>query len=318
MATRMAVVENAHGFEGRPEDSHLPVGTRRPARLRRLPTSAPSGNGQPETDRQGLLLAMVPLVKRVAYEMSHHLPAHVDIDDLVSAGTLGLLDAVRKFDPSKGVKIESYARHRIRGGILDALRGLDPATRDMRRRARKVERTHRELEAKLGCPASDEEMAQALGISLKVWYRWAQEIHGLGSGGSQRHDTAPTPGALVAEEEGWMAPSQPDPFDLCYRREQRDLFRRALLCLPERERLIVLLYYQKDFTMKQIAARLELDESRVSQLHAQALQRLKAHIQASLARPRPVALRARNQSLTALGQLPRLDTRQPYDARGRI
>jgi RNA polymerase sigma factor for flagellar operon FliA len=239
-----------------------------------------------EPEGHNLLLAMVPLVRRVAFEMRQHLPAHVEMDDLVGAGTLGLVDALRKFDPARKVRIESYARHRIRGGILDSLRSLDPASRDMRRRARKVQRTYRELEANLGRPVKDEEIARALRLSLKVWHGWAREIHALGFDGWQRRETAAMVGKPPVGEEGRMAAPQQDPFDLCYRREQRDLLNSALARLPERERLIVTLYYQQGLTMKQIAARLEVDESRVSQLHAQALQRLKARLQVSLYAPK--------------------------------
>ena len=247
-----------------------PVGRRQPS----VQSGGTSGKQEPEG--HDLLLAMAPLVKQVACEMRQHLPAHVEMDDLVGAGTLGLVDALRKFDPSRKVKIESYARHRIRGGILDALRSLDPATRDMRRRTRRVEETYHELEATLGRPVKDEEIAQALGISLKAWHRWAREIHALPFGGWRRRETATTVRTRPAGDEGGMAVPQEDPFHLCYRREQRDLMNRALARLPERERLIVTLYYQQDLTMKQIAARLDVDESRVSQLHAEALQRLKA------------------------------------------
>jgi len=240
--------------------------------------------GKQGPESQKLLLEMAPLVRRVAFEMRQHLPPHVEMDDLVGAGTLGLVDALRKFDPSRKVKVESYARHRIRGGILDALRTLDPASRDMRRRARKVERTYRELEARLGRPVQGEEVARALGISLKVWHRWAQEVHALGFDRWQHFETMANSGKLPTREEGKRAVRQltEDPFDLTYRREQRDLVNRALARLPERERLIVTLYYQQDLTMKEIAARLAVDESRVSQLHAEALQKLKARVRASL------------------------------------
>jgi len=245
-----------------------------------------------EPESQNLLLAMAPLVKRVAFEMRQHLPPHVEMDDLVGAGTLGLVDALRKFDPSRKVKLESYARHRIRGGILDALRSLDPASRDMRRRARKVERTYRELEARLGRPVQGEEVARALGVSLKVWHRWAQEVHALGFDAWQYSERAVTPGKVPVREESRMPVRQltEDPFDLCYRREQRDLLNRALARLPERERLIVTLYYQHDLTMKEIAARLGVDESRVSQLHTEALQRLRTRVQASLSPSRQVTV----------------------------
>jgi len=247
-------------------------------------------SGRQEAESQNLLLAMAPLVKRVAFEMRQHLPPHVEMDDLVGAGTLGLVDALRKFDPSRKVKLESYARHRIRGGILDALRTLDPASRDMRRRVRKVEKTYRELEARLGRPVQGEEVARALGISLKVWHRWAQEVHSLGLDALQNSETAAAAVKLPVREESRAVVRQltEDPFDLCYRREQRDLVNRALERLPERERLIMTLYYQHDLTMKEIASRLAVDESRVSQLHAEALQRLKARVQASLSSPRKV------------------------------
>ena len=240
-------------------------------------------------DSQKLLVALAPLVKRVALQMRQHLPPYVELDDLVGAGTLGLVDALRKFDPSRKVKLESYARHRIRGGILDSLRTLDPASRDMRRRARRVERTYRELEATLGRSVQDEEMADALGVSMDVWHRWAREIHALGFDGWPRRETAAMAVRLPVREESWMDAPREDPFDLCYRREQHDLLNRALACLPERERLIVTLYYQQDLTMKEIAARLQVDESRVSQLHAEAVQRLKTRVRVFLSPSRPAS-----------------------------
>jgi len=286
MATQVGVVESANRLQRQHDVQISPGSALRALRIRRHPPGVHSGDGKQEPEDHNSLLAMVPLVKRVAFEMRQHLPAHVEVDDLVGAGTLGLVDALRKFDPSRKVKIESYARHRIRGGILDSLRTLDPASRDMRRRARKVERTYRELEAVLGRPVEDEEISQALRISLKVWHRWAREIHALGFDGWQRRETAAMTGKLPVGEECRITAPQQDPFELCYRREQRDLLNGALARLPERERLIVTLYYQQDLTMKQIAARLDVDESRVSQLHAAALQRLKARVQPSLCPPK--------------------------------
>ena len=304
MATPGQVVESGHRPPFRSPVQGSQAGTLRDSLLCRRVPRAPSGEGHGEQAGKShdLILAMAPLVKRVAFELRQHLPPHVELDDLVGAGTLGLVDALRKFDPSRKVKLESYARHRIRGGMLDALRTLDPATRDMRRRARKVEKTYRELEARLGRPVHDDEMAQSLGISLKVWHRWTREIHALGFNGWQRWETAATAAKLPNKEQSWMAvpPMRDDPFDLCYRREQRDLLNHALARLPQRERLIVTLYYQQDLTMREIAARLEVDESRVSQLHAEALKRLKARVQASLCPPKQVGWEgACGASLTA-------------------
>jgi RNA polymerase sigma factor for flagellar operon FliA len=290
MATQVGVVETANRVQRPLRVQGSPARVLRASDIRKHPPRKLNGGGKQEAERQNLLLALAPLVKRVAYEMRQHLPPHVEMDDLVGAGTLGLVDALRKFDPSRKVKLESYARHRIRGGILDSLRTLDPASRDMRRRARRVERAYRELEARLGRPVQDEEIARALGLDLEVWHCWAREIHALGFDGWPRCETAAMAGKLPIRDEGWTAVPQEDPFDLCYRREQRDLVNRALACLPERERLIVTLYYQQDLTMKEIAVRLEVDESRVSQLHAEALQRLKTRVRALLYPSKEVAL----------------------------
>ena len=107
-----------------------------------------------------------PWYKRIALKIRRHLPAHVEVDDLTANGVLGLVDAVAKFDPSKGVKLETYARHRVRGAILDGLRRADTASRDMRRKNKRIQTLYHELESKLGRPVRDEEMAKALGMNL--------------------------------------------------------------------------------------------------------------------------------------------------------
>ncbi len=236
----------------------------------------------PENGQEKLLVKLLPLVRHVALQMREHLPTHVDLDDLIGAGVLGLLDAVRKFDASKHVKIETYARHRIRGAILDGLRGLDTASRDMRKKNKKAEKVYRELQAKLGRPVDDEEMAQALGVSLKKWYRAIQELHPLGVDWLRPRQSVE---GKQRDEETLVADDHENPFDLCYRREQRDILNRALVRLTERERLIILLYYNQELTMKKIGAKLGIDESRVSQIHSAALRRLQSHVKAILRRP---------------------------------
>jgi len=233
-------------------------------------------------EREELTLQLLGLVKRVALEMREHLPAHVDVDDLVSAGTLGLMEAVRRFEAGKQVKIETYARYRIRGAILDALRNLDPASRDMRKKNKRAERVFHELGAKLGRPATDGEMAQAMHVSLKDWYRSVNELQSMGvewlrptrMGNNRQID-----------QEDLPATNQEDQFELCFRREQRDLVNRALERSTERERLILSLYYEHDLTMKQIGDELGIDESRVSQIHSAALSRLRTRVQNLLRAP---------------------------------
>jgi RNA polymerase sigma factor for flagellar operon FliA len=239
-------------------------------------------------EKQHVLVEMLPLVKRMAYRMREHLPAHVEVDDLVGNGVLGLVDAVSKFDSAKRVKLESYARHRIRGSILDGLRSLDPVSRDMRKKNKKVERVYRQLEAQLGRPASDEEIAVALGMSLSQWHHTLREMQSVGvDGWSRAGSAAPTIKHATTEETIAADPGE-DPFHLCYQAEQREMMRRALSHLRERDRLIISLYYQDELTMKQIAACLNVDESRISQLHSAALVRLKSCVQALLKPRRPV------------------------------
>jgi len=237
-------------------------------------------------EQQGVLLEMLPLVKRLAFKIRQHLPAHVEVDDLLANGVLGLVDAVAKFDSAKRVKLESYARHRVRGGILDGLRGADPASRDMRRKNKRIQQLYRELEVKLGRPVTDEEIAAALSMSLSQWHRTLNEVRGLASDFGARTISAGPTSKRPSTEPALLADNGATPFELCYRREQRELLHRALSHLRERERRIIVLYYQQELTMKQIADRLNVDESRVSQLHSAALVRLKACVESMLCRRR--------------------------------
>jgi RNA polymerase sigma factor FliA len=238
--------------------------------------------------RQQRLIEMLPLVKRLAFKIREHLPAHVEFDDLLANGVLGLVDAVAKFDATKRVKLESYARHRIRGGILDGLRGADPASRDMRRKNKKIQQLYRQLEAKLGRPVTDGEIAAALGISLSRWHQTLNEVQGVGFDFGSRSISAGPTSKRPSAEPTLLADDHEDPFEMCYRSEQREILNRALSYLRERDRRIIMLYYHEELTMKQIADNLGVDESRVSQLHTAALARLKACVE-SILHPRAAA-----------------------------
>ena len=263
--------------------------SRRPLMPPRI-TPAARRDAKQAQEMQKLLVELLPLVKRVAFKIREHLPAHVEVDDLLGNGVLGLVDAVAKFDTNKRVKLESYARHRVRGGILDGLRNADPASRDLRRKNKKIQKLYRELEVKLGRPVEDEEIAAALGMDLAQWQHTLNEIQSVGFDFGARTLTASPTAKSVSRrvEPALLADNAADPFDLCYRREQHEILGRALSHLRERERQIITLYYQQELTMKQIADRLNVDESRVSQLHSAALVRLKANV-GSLLRPRPAA-----------------------------
>ncbi len=266
-----------------------PLISRRPLRASGV-RATPRREASQTQEKQKLLVEMLPLVKRIAFQIREHLPAHVEVDDLIANGVLGLVDAVSKFDTTKRVKLESYARHRVRGGILDGLRGADPASRDLRRKNKKIQKLYRELEMKLGRPVKDEEIAAALGVNLAQWHSTLNEIQSVGFDfGARPISAGPTSNAVSRRiEPALLAGNEADPFDLCYRREQREILGRALSHLRERERQIITLYYQQELTMKQIADRLNVDESRVSQLHSAALVRLKASVD-SLLHPRSAA-----------------------------
>ena len=208
---------------------------------------------------------------------------NVRLAGVVGAGTMGLLDAAQKFDVRRKVKMESYARHRIRGAILDGLRSLDTASRDLRKKSKKLEETARALQSKLHRPVEGEEMAQALGLSLDAWHRSRPHLKAAGLGCLHRMQE---PSLTPACVDALVAPDQKNQFDLCYHRECRDIANQALACLPERERKIVFQYHLQEMTMKEIGSKLGIDESRVSQLHSAAIERLRLSAKAVLERNR--------------------------------
>ena len=291
MATTPETLPNAYVADNRLTARSRRVTLRPPAPRRRAAkglravrhggSSATAAARCAESD--AAVVKLLSLVKRVAFEMREHLPAHVEVDDLAGAGVLGLLDAVRRFDARKHVKIETYARHRIRGAILDSLRSLDTASRDMRRKNKTAERVYHELQARAGRPVRDDEMAQALGISLKKWYSAVQELQTMGMDWLRPTQIPETPLADVTE---LPADNHKNQMDICYRREQRDLLARALTRLSERERTVVTLYYEQEMTMKEIGEQLGIDESRVSQLHSAAIVHLRNRVQSMLRAPR--------------------------------
>jgi RNA polymerase sigma factor FliA len=233
-------------------------------------------------ERDELTLKLMGLVRRVAREMRDHLPAHVDVEDLMSAGTVGLLEAVKRFESGKQVKIETYARYRIRGAILDALRDLDPASRDMRRKHKHMEHVFHQVSNRLGRPATDGEMAEAMDMNLKQWYSMVSEFRSLGVEWL-RPTSVPNP--QCPDEEDLPALGDRSPFELCYVQEQRDFLNRALTTVSERDRQVLSLYYEHNLTMKQIADRLGVDESRVSQIHSATLTRLRNRVRAMVHPP---------------------------------
>jgi RNA polymerase sigma factor for flagellar operon FliA len=235
--------------------------------------------------RDRLILGYSPLVKYVAGRLGSGLPAHVDEQDLVSYGLLGLIGAIERFDPDRDVKFETYAIARIRGAIIDELRALDWVPRSVRSRARDIERAITALEGKLGRGPTDEEIAQRLGISGDELEESLAEISRSsiaaldelwtvsGSGGDQV--------SLIDTIEDTAAP---DPQGALSQTEMREAIADAIARLPEREKLVVTLYYYEELTLREIGEVLGVTESRVSQLHTKAVLRLKARLAGSATR----------------------------------
>lgn len=254
---------------------------------------------KPIQDREKLVVDMLPLVKRVALKIRKRLPAQVEFGDLLSDGVVGLVDAVAKFNPRKRVKLESYARHRIRGSILDGLRGADPVPRDLRRKHKNFQKLNQELEADLGRPIKDEEMAAGLGMTVAQWHHELNEIQSAGIDCGARTLSAGPTFMQTSVEPAFLAGDDSNAFDLCYLREQREILSLSLSQLTERERQIIILYYQCGLTMQEIATRMKVDASRVSQLHAAALVRLKAKVDSLLHRGQTEASETGGLSLAA-------------------
>lgn len=227
--------------------------------------------------RDRVVLEHVPLVKAIAVRVHENLPVHVDLDDLVHAGILGLFDAASKFNPDKQVVFSSYAKHRIKGAILDSLRQLDWASRDMRRRHKQVEAATRDLAAELQRNPTEQEVAQKLGMDAERWRTMMIDLRNVGlisaSTRGNEGDDLPAPDF----------PSKPEthPDSICAREQLRSVLGVAMKTLPERYQKVVLLYYTNEMTMKEIGGILGINESRVSQIHKSALEKMQVALESN-------------------------------------
>ncbi|HEY2327328.1 MAG TPA: RNA polymerase sigma factor WhiG [Gaiellaceae bacterium] len=233
--------------------------------------------------RDRLILTYAPLVKYVAGRLGSGLPAHVDEGDLVSYGLLGLIGAIDRYDPDRDIKFETYAIMRIKGAIIDELRALDWVPRSVRSRAREIERAIRELEAKLGRAPEDEEIAGKLGITTDELEESLTDI---------------SRSSIAALDELWSVSGEGDqvslldtiedasgvrPADSLDETELRETLADAIARLPEREKLVITLYYYEELTLREIGEVLGVTESRVSQLHTKAVLRLRSRLGGALA-----------------------------------
>ncbi|NPV53673.1 MAG: FliA/WhiG family RNA polymerase sigma factor [Firmicutes bacterium] len=228
----------------------------------------------PERAREELVLKYLPLVGYIAGRVAINLPLNIEYDDLVEYGIIGLLDAASKFEVSRGVKFETYAQIRIRGAIMDGIRNLDWVPRSIRAKAKKLEQTYTSLEQELGRPATNEEVAKALGIDRAFLDSMVADINRGGIVSLDELLQADEDGGTVAIVDVMRDPDSPDPIRVI---EKAELVRRlgqAIDELPDKEKLVISLYYYEELTVREIAKVLGVSESRVSQLHTQAILRL--------------------------------------------
>ncbi|MGO9242290.1 MAG: sigma-70 family RNA polymerase sigma factor [Bryobacteraceae bacterium] len=235
--------------------------------------------GQPTTispeEREQLILEHMPQVRLIARRIHDRLPETVSLEDLISTGVVGLISAIDRYDPSHGVKLKTYAEYKIRGAILDSLRGLDWAPRQQRRRSKLIELAISNLEQSLHRAPSEEEIAAELGVSLGEYRDWLTEIRGLNLGSLESHPPEEDGRELLRfvadSEESW-------PSNLLERAELRRILAQAIARMPTIERTVLGLYFQEELTLREIASVIQLHESRVSQLKTQAIARLRAFL----------------------------------------
>ena len=239
-----------------------------------------STNKDDKVLRDRLILTYAPLVKYVAGRLGSGLPAHVDEGDLVSYGLLGLIGAIERYDPERDVKFETYAIARIKGSIIDELRAMDWVPRSVRARARDIERAIAELERKLHRAPSDEEIAEKIGVTTEELEDSLTDISRSSIAALDELWTVNTGGGgdQIALIDTIEDTSGPQPAQALDQTEMREALGESIAHLPEREKLVITLYYYEELTLREIGEVLGVTESRVSQLHTKAILRLKAHL----------------------------------------
>jgi RNA polymerase sigma factor for flagellar operon FliA len=243
-------------------------------------------DGGPDVDRrEELILEHLPQVRLIARRIHERLPESVVLDDLVSAGVLGLIAAVDNFDPAQGVKLKTYAEYKIRGAILDSLRDLDWAPRDKRKKARQVEVAIARAEQRWKRAPTEEEIAAELKVEIEEYRQWLVEIRGLDIGSLELGGNGGEPQSLLKflPDSDEQSPSR-----ILERSELERLLAEAIGRMPNIERVVLKLYFEEELTLREIAQIVHLHESRISQLKSQAVLRLRSHLERCWPVPRGI------------------------------
>jgi RNA polymerase sigma factor for flagellar operon FliA len=247
----------------------------RPLSKQDLAIPIPAAYKGPATEeREQKIQSFLPFIKYQALRMASRLPCHVDAQDLINAGVLGLLDALEKFDASRGIQLKTYAEFRIRGAILDELRSMDWASRSTREKIKRLEEAYAQLERDLQRSPTEEEVADFLGLAMEDFHHLVLEARGVGLISIEDLFS----NGLREVEEVSDREDSDDPHRSLVTKELRAGIMKVLEELSERERLVVTLYYYEEMTMKEIGLTFGVTESRVSQIHAHALMKLKSSL----------------------------------------
>ena len=227
-------------------------------------------------ERERLILEHLPQVRLIARRIHERLPESVSLDDLISTGVVGLITAIDRFDSSHNVKLKTYAEYKIRGAILDNLRGLDWAPRQQRKRSKQIEAAIARAEQRLKRSPSEEEIAAELGLKLEEYHEWLVEIRGLNLGSletaSHEEDSRDLLKFISDDEEAW-------PSRILERSELQKLLAEAITKMPDVEKTVLSFYYYEELTLREISKILKLHESRISQLKSQAILRLRSYME---------------------------------------
>ena len=227
-------------------------------------------------EREQMILEHLPQVRLIARRIHERLPEGISLEDLISTGTLGLIAAIDRFDSSHNVKLKTYAEYKIRGAILDSLRGLDWAPRQQRKRTKQIEAAISSVEQKLHRSPTEDEIAAELHLTLEAYHDWLVEIRGVNLGSLEcsapEEESRDLLKYISDDEENW-------PSRILERSELEKLLAQALDRMPYIERTVLSLYYHEELTLREISKVVKLHESRVSQLKSQAILRLRSYIE---------------------------------------
>ena len=236
-------------------------------------------DGIPPDLKERVVLEHAPLIRYIVNRIAVRLPSHIDLDDLHNTGVIGLMDAIEKYDPGKNCKFKTYAEFRIKGAILDQLRSLDWVPRSVRQKGRKLERAYGEVEQRLGRSANEDEVADSLGLEIDKFHTLINQVRGISLVNLEEVRGTSSDG----ERSGTFADviedvNSENPFATLKHMETKHVISDTIGSLPEKERLVISLYYYEDLNMKEIGNILGITESRVCQIHTKSVMRLRAKL----------------------------------------